>query len=135
MICYKQIVKASALYDLLTTAAFALPVVATFKLEFLRSLHMHLQMQGSFPFFEPLHLFFVNLLGCIVIVWAVLRLRYSNPLFGLYDGIARLLFSLTMGYALIYNDVSSLLWFFFVPECIWGFVQLKGYQLHIHYSK
>jgi hypothetical protein len=124
---YTHIVKYSAIYDLLVTFPFALPKVCEVQIEILKRLHVGLHMAGSIPDFHPIHYFFVNLMGSLVVVWSVLRIRHPQELFGLYDGYARLLFSACMIYYLFVFQVTGLLWFLFFPEMIWGAVQLIGY--------
>lgn len=124
---YRSIVKSSAIYDLIFTFAFAIPGLALLKIEFLFNLHHKLGYTGSFPTFEPMHLFFVHLLGVVVIVWSVLRVKHPHPLLGLYDAYARFGFSAIMAYILFYQQGTELLWFFLIPEFIWGVYQLYGY--------
>lgn len=96
--CYRKIVRASALYDWIVTFPFAFPVLVVWHLSLLTQLHHFLGLVGDIPSFEPLHLFFINLMGSIVIVWSTLRLVRPDPLLGLYDGFARVLFSTWMLY-------------------------------------
>ena len=64
---YRQLVRTSAIYDLVATAAFATPW--TFQL-----VHQTLGLISPLPDFKPLHGFFANLLGSIVVVWSILRI-------------------------------------------------------------
>lgn len=79
---YRKIVWVGGLYDLLVTFPLARPGVAILQLSFLRTVQGWLGMNGEFPDFGPFHLFFVNLFGSIVTIWAVLRLIRPEPLFG-----------------------------------------------------
>tara|TARA_R110002096_G_scaffold292224_2_gene486621 strand:- start:65370 stop:65843 length:474 start_codon:yes stop_codon:yes gene_type:complete len=125
---YSRIVRASAIYDVLVTFPFALPGLAAWNISQIIALHDSLALTGSTPHFAPFHLFFVNLMGSIVMIWSALRIYKPEPLFGLFDGIARMLFSSWMLYYLLVHNVSGVLWFFIVPESIWGVVQLYGYR-------
>jgi hypothetical protein len=127
---YRRIVRASAAYDWIVTAPFAFPVIVSWQLATLTALHKSLNLSGSIPSFEPLHLFFANLMGSIVLVWSTLRLVKPDPIFGLFDGFARMLFSAWMLYYLIVWNVTGLLWFLLVPEFLWGVVQFYGYWLY-----
>jgi uncharacterized membrane protein YeiH len=118
---YSIVVRASALYDLIVTAPFAVPGVAPLLLGTLGSLNVSLG--GSpFPPFGSEHLLFVNLMGSIVTVWAVLRLIRPRWEFGVADAVGRGLFSLHFALALGAGG-HPLLWFLLVPEILWGLVQ------------
>jgi hypothetical protein len=132
---YRKIVKASAIYDWIVTAPFAFPVLVSLQFSTLTGLHHYLGLSGQFPAFEPMHLFFVNLMGSVVLVWSTLRIHKSEPLFGFYDGIARMLFSSWMLYYMIFGNATQLLIFFVVPEALWGIVQLYGYWLYRKQSR
>ena len=126
---YRKIVRASAIYDVLTTFAFAFPVLVLLNINTILSVHTQFSFSGSMPEFLPLHLFFVNLMGSVVLVWSALRIAKPEPILGLYDSIARFLFSFNMFFYLLAYDVTGVLWLFFVPELTWGLVQFFGYFL------
>jgi hypothetical protein len=63
-----------------------------------------------------------NLLGSIVCVWAVLRIRDPQQMFGRYDAVGRFLFSAWQAYALA-RGASSLLVIFLFFELMWGVAQ------------
>ncbi|MGC0334023.1 hypothetical protein RKD23_007013 [Streptomyces sp. SAI-170] len=119
---YLRLVRASAWYDLVVTAAFVTPW--TYAL-----VHTALSWTGetlglgALPAREPMQVLYADLMGSVVIVWSVLRLRAPLPVHGLYDGVARALFSLWMAYALA-AGASGVLWPFLVVEAAWGVVQL-----------
>lgn len=121
---YTTLVQASAVYDLMVTAAFAFPVLAGIVISQLALLHNQLALSGSFPVFAPLHLLFVNLLGSLVVVWSLVRLIRPDRLAGIADGVARMLFSGAMLWALYYHDITQLVLLFLVPELLWGMAQL-----------
>jgi hypothetical protein len=124
---YKKIIRASAIYDVLMTFGFAFPILVVMNINTISSIHTQFSFSGSIPEFLPLHLFFVNLMGSLVLVWSVLRIAKPEPVFGLFDSIARFLFSFNMFFYLLVYDVTGLLWLFFIPEFIWGLVQFWGY--------
>lgn len=119
---YLRVVRASAWYDLVVTAGFATPW--TYGL-----LHGALSWTGEtlgfggMPDREPMQVLYANLMGSVVVVWSLLRLRGPLPVHGLYDGAARALFSLWMAYALT-DGASGVLVPFLVVEVAWGVVQL-----------
>lgn len=118
---YLRIVRASAWYDLVVTAPFFTPWSFAFARNQLSTLNGQLG-GGALPPFEPFHALFVCLLGSIVLVWSVLRLRAPSVTLGRHDGTGRLLFSLWMLWALSVTG-APLLWLFVMPELAWGVAQ------------
>ncbi|AVR97670.1 hypothetical protein [Pseudoduganella armeniaca] len=118
---FRRIVRASAIYDLVVTAPFATPW--TFALAYGHLQALNGVLGGApLPPFAPLHVLFACLMGSLVLVWAVLRIRDPQPRFGRYDGAARFLFATWMAWALALSD-TPLLWLFIVPEATWGVIQ------------
>ncbi|TDC27687.1 hypothetical protein [Kribbella albertanoniae] len=118
---YRRLVRASAWYDLIVTAGFATPW--TYVL-----VHRFLSSYGGFPPVDPIQTLFANLMGSVVVVWALLRLFRTLPLHGLYDGIARLLFATWQLYALAHG-ATPLLWAFLAIELTFGAIQLIPWAL------
>ncbi|WP_414891274.1 hypothetical protein [Pseudomonas serboccidentalis] len=115
---YRNVVRGSAWYDLIVTAAFATPWSFAALHGFLTSL----ELPGELPAFAPAHMLMANLLGSVVCVWAVLRIRDPQVLYGRYDAVARFLFAAWQAYALAHG-ASSLLVVFLVFELAWGIAQ------------
>jgi hypothetical protein len=113
---YLRIVRASAWYDLIVTAGFATPW--TYAL-----VHRALMSMGDFPPADTIQTLYANLMGSVVVVWALLRLFRTLPLHGLYDGIARVLFASWQAYALA-QGAPRILVVFLVMEVSFGAVQL-----------
>lgn len=113
---YLRIVRASAWYDLIVTAGFATPW--TYAL-----VHKALMSMGAFPPADDIQTLYANLMGSVVVVWALLRLFRTLPLHGLYDGIARVLFASWQAYALA-QGAPRILAVFLVMEVSFGVVQL-----------
>ena len=113
---YRRLVRASAWYDLIVTAGFATPW--TYVL-----VHRFLSSYGGFPPIDPIQTLFANLMGSVVVVWALLRLFRTLPVHGFYDGIARLLFAAWQLYALAHG-ATPLLWAFLGIELAFGATQL-----------
>ncbi|GFM81092.1 hypothetical protein PSCICN_17840 [Pseudomonas cichorii] len=120
---YRQVIRASAWYDLIVTAAFATPWTFMALHGMLSTLSQQWGLPGELPTFEPTHMLMANLLGSIVCVWAVLRIRDPQQVFGRYDAAGRLLFAAWQGYALMHG-ASSLLIGILVMELVWAVVQL-----------
>ncbi|GEM_PF-2106738 len=119
---YRRLVRSSAIYDLVATAAFATPW--TFGI-----IHQLLGQLTPLPPFVPLHVLFANLLGSIVVVWSALRVWNPQPIFGLFDSIARGLFFIWQLYYLVVMGGSPIVWFFAIPELLFGLAQGYGFWL------
>ena len=120
---YRKLVRSSAWYDLIVTAAFATPWSFAALHGLLISVSQTLELPGDLPAFAPLHMLMANLLGSIVCVWAVLRIRDPQEVFGRYDALGRCLFASWQVYALVHG-ASSLLVVFLFFEVVWGVLQV-----------
>jgi hypothetical protein len=117
---YRRIVQASGWYDLVVTIGFATPW--TFA-----AIHSMLSiaaqgLPGAFPQFEPAHMLMANLLGSIVTIWAVLRIRDPQLQFGRYDAIGRFMFATWQIYAVVHG-ASVLILGFTLFEILFGVIQ------------
>jgi hypothetical protein len=118
---FLRVVWFSALYDLIVTAPFATPW--TFELNRAQLSAINQALGGQpLPAFDPMQTLFAVLMGSVVMVWAVLRLRGPTQQFGRYDAAARVLFGVWMGWAWIQSGAPVLL-LFIVPEVAWAVVQ------------
>ena len=118
-----RVVFASALYDLVVTAPFATPWTTTSTLDLFERVHQALGLGGSFSGHgQPLVILFANLMGSLVVVWAVVRLRTPTAQLGAADTVGRLLFSSWMAFAMA-RGVSRVLVGFLVLEVVWALVQ------------
>ncbi|MCD4529773.1 MULTISPECIES: hypothetical protein [Pseudomonas] len=120
---YRRLVRASAWYDLIVTAAFATPWTFAAVHDVLLSITQALDLPGELPVFAPMHVLMANLLGSIVCVWAVVRIRDPQPIYGRYDAAGRFLFATWQLYALL-QGASALLWVFLFFEGAWGVLQV-----------
>lgn len=117
---YRNIVRASAWYDLFATAAFATPwTFATLHSVLILAAQ---GLPGSFPVFDPTHVLMANLLGSIVVIWAVLRLRDPQQQYGRYDAVGRFLFAAWQIYAVMHG-ASVIILGFTVLELTFGILQ------------
>jgi hypothetical protein len=124
---YKTIVRASAVYDLVVTAAFTTPWTLTLTLDLFQKLHTMLGLPGTIPGFEPTHLLFGGLMGSVVVVWSLARLRLNLAVLGRYDAAARALFALWQIYA-VASGASPLLLAFTLFEIAFGIAQALPYR-------
>lgn len=118
---FLRLVWLSALYDLIVTAPFATPWTFELNRASLSALNQALGGQ-ALPAFDPFQTLFALLMGSIVLVWAVLRLRGPTVQLGRYDGAGRLLFALWMGWAWMQTGAPVLL-LFIAPELAWAVAQ------------
>ncbi len=120
---YRGLVRASGWYDLLVTAAFVTPWSLTLLHGMLRQLSEQWGLGGELPEFAALHGLMANLMGSIVCVWSILRIRDPQLQFGRYDAAGRLLFASWQAYALMHGAIQ-LLWGVLVMELAWAVLQL-----------
>ncbi|MBV8634441.1 MAG: hypothetical protein JO002_08135 [Burkholderiaceae bacterium] len=116
---YRQIVRASAWYDVVIAAGFLTPwsfawVYGKF------SLANQLLGGAALDPFAPLPALFVCMLGAVVMCWAALRLtdtRANLVRYGRFDAAMRLQAALWMLWA--YQETKApLLFVFLLPECL-----------------
>lgn len=120
---YLRIVRASAWYDLLSTAGFATPWTFAAVLACLGAVSHALGMTAGFPPFAPEHMLMANLLGTVVTLWAILRLRAARVEYGRYDAAGRFFFAAWQLYALVHG-AHPIVWGFFVMEVAFGLAQV-----------
>ncbi|WP_432524410.1 hypothetical protein [Kineococcus sp. SYSU DK006] len=118
----RRTVRASAGYDLLTTAGFALPFTAPALFAALGALLDAAGLPGSAPSPEVFTVLFANFTGSVVTVWSLYRLLRPSRAAGAADVAARGLFSLAM-IAALSRGASPVLAIVLVLEIAWGFVQ------------
>lgn len=119
---YLRLVRASAAWDLTVTAGFATPWTFAMVHALLNALGGALGL-GTFPELDLMQILYANLMGSVVMIWSLLRLVRPLRIHGLLDGVARVLFSTWMLYALA-QGAPDLVWAFLVPEMLWGILQL-----------
>lgn len=119
----RRVVRASAVYDLVVTVAFALPWTAVAVLGGLGALHHRLGLAGATPSPGDVYqVLFAGLMGSLVTVWSVYRIARPSLAAGAADTVGRALFSLGMVVALAHG-ASPLVLVLLVPEVAWGVVQ------------
>ena len=118
----RRTVRASAAYDLVVTAGFALPFTAPALFAALGALHGATALPGSTPAPDAFTVLFANFTGSVVAVWSVYRLLRPSWTAGAADVVARGLFSLAMIVALS-RGASPVLAVVLVLEIGWGLAQ------------
>lgn len=119
---YLKLVKLSAWYDLVIILPFCTPWTLDYLYLFLQQQHHYWQFQGQLHNLNASHYLFANLLGAVVLVWALARIVQAQILLGRLDALARVLFSIWQIYAWLHG-VSSLILVFTVFEIGFGLAQ------------
>ncbi len=119
---YLRVVRASAWYDLVTATGFITPWTFALFLAGMDGLSAMLGIPDRVPAFGAAPLLMVNLLGSILVVWAVLRLRDARVTYGRHDAVARLLYATWQVYALAHG-AHPLIWSFVVFEVVFCIAQ------------
>ena len=120
-------IKTSAIYDLVTCLPLALPGVAGLYLTILDALNGGLGLGGQVGDLSPLSMMFINFLGSLISIWAVMRLVNPSWANGLTDVVVRTLFSIAMLNAIM-NGVPGLIGVLWVCEL--GLLLLQAYFVH-----
>jgi len=119
-------IRRSALYDLIVTAPFATPWTARWLVDGLGALHDAVGASGQRPaLVGAIAILLANLMGSLVVIWSIVRLRAPTLDHGATDTLARGVFALWLAYA-IAAGASTLLVGFLVAEVAWGVVQLRA---------
>jgi hypothetical protein len=104
---YLQVVRASAAYDLVVTAPFATPWTLAWVHAGLGATADALGVAAPPPL-DTMQVLFANLLGIVVVVWALVRLRAPSVTLGRHDAAARAGFALAQAYALAHGATPLL---------------------------
>lgn len=120
---YLRIVRLSAWYDLIVMAGFVTPWTFVLVHRLLSSLGAQAGVPGVLPPFEPAHILMGNLLGSVVVVWALVRLHDTRAAYGRYDALARFLFAAWQLHA-VAHGATWLILGFAAFELIFGVAQL-----------
>jgi hypothetical protein len=89
-----QIVRVSAFYDLVVTAGFMTPWTAGLVFKDFAVLSGMLALDRPVPTLDVTAMLFANLLGSVVVIWSLWRLRQPSRRIGSYDALARILFTI-----------------------------------------
>lgn len=79
-----------AWFDLWVTTPLALPFFAEIYVSLIYYAHFQLGFGGTVPGFAPFHWMFINIMGVLAVLWALIRLRLPIREFALADAYARL---------------------------------------------
>lgn len=107
----RMVVRSSALFDLVVTAPFATPWTLALVHSLVFWLDGQLNLPGSVPAFGLFGVLFANLMGSVVLVWAIVRWISPTAFLGRMDAVARALFSAWQVYAVTQGASMVLLVF------------------------
>jgi len=117
------IVRLSAWYDLAVTFPFATPWTARWVAEGLRGVHEWGDLSGhALAVDDPHTMLFMNLMGSIVVIWAIVSIRTPTRDLGIAATCGRLAFSAWMLHAL-FQGASGVTVGLLVLEILWAVVQ------------
>lgn len=119
---YLDIVRASALYDLVITLPFVTPWTLGLVVALVSWADSALGLPGAALMPDMTAVLFANLMGSVLVVWSVVRLHLGLAVLGRYDGVARLLFATWQINALI-NGMSWVILPLLVAEIGFGIAQ------------
>lgn len=118
-----KIIRASAVYDLVVTFVFALPLTARWLFDGLAEVHAQFGLTGSTPDSGDVYaVMFANLMGGLVTVWSLFRIFRPSLAAGVTDIGGRIFFSIGMVGALV-AGASPLVAIILTLEIIWALVQ------------
>ena len=106
-----QIVRVSAVYDLVVTAGFVTPWTASLVFNGFAALSGALALDRAVPTLDITAMLFANLLGSLVVVWSIWRLKQPSRSIGLYDALARILFAIWQLFAVAHGASFLILGF------------------------
>ena len=118
-----QIVRVSAVYDLVVTAGFVTPWTASLVFNGFAALSGALALDRAVPTLDITAMLFANLLGSLVVVWSIWRLKQPSRSIGLYDAWARILFTVWQLFAVAHGASFLILGFTFF-EAAFAIAQL-----------
>ncbi|UXL40276.1 hypothetical protein N7D90_09015 [Pseudomonas fragi] len=118
-----KIVRASAWYDLIVTSALMTPWTAALLLSVLAGWSAQLGLERVFPALDATQMMLANLLGSVVVVWSLWRVRHASQRVGRYDALARVLFAVWQVYA-VSQGTSYLILLVTAMEIVFGIAQL-----------
>ncbi|WP_159732801.1 hypothetical protein [Methylosinus sp. Ce-a6] len=106
---YRKIVIGCAVYDLVATTALAVPILVPMIVSLFESLDHALRFDTNFISPDPTTIFLINLAGCSVVIWALVRLRMPSVRLGRFDALYRGMIVLCQIWAVLHGATPLLL--------------------------
>lgn len=115
-----------ALFDLVLTLPFALPIVAQRLVYALFDLDERLGLGTTLPRLDSVHLLFINLMGVLAVLWNLARFRSRGTELGQMDVVGRCVVAAwILGYVL-FSRVTPVLLVFVVTELGGAWIERKA---------
>ena len=124
---YQRFVRTTGYYDAGLMLLFIVPGVVRWTLSLIEYIDSVLHLPGHVGTFSTFALFFVNMMAAITTVWAVARAHDPKPVYGLWDGVTRIVICVLMIVYVAFLNVTMFLLLFATVEAIMGFFQVRGY--------
>lgn len=119
----RAIVRASAWYDLVATIGFATPWTVGPSLALVLGAGRAMGLEAAQPTFGPIQMLFANLMGSLVLVWALARLIFPTQAMGRFDALSRALFAIWEVWAVLQGAPLVIL-SFTVFEIVFGVAEI-----------
>lgn len=119
----RTIVRTSAIYDLIATAGFATPWTVAPTLALVFEAGQAIGLGGAQTTLDPVQMLFANLMGSVVLVWALARLTFPTRAMGRFDALSRALFAIWQLWA-VWHGGPTIIIGFTVLEVAFGIAQL-----------
>jgi hypothetical protein len=115
-----------ALFDLIVTLPFALPIVAQRVVYALFDLDEWLGLGTTMPRLDSLHLLFINLMGILAVLWNLARVRSRGTELAQMDVWGRCAVALWIVGYVLFSRVTPVLLLFVVTELGGAWIQRKA---------
>lgn len=115
-----------ALFDLLVTLPFALPIVAQRVVYALFDLDEWLGLGTVMPRLDSLHLLFINLMGILAVLWNLARVRSRGTELAQMDVWGRCAVALWIVGYVLFSRVTPVLLLFVVTELGGAWIERKA---------
>ena len=106
--------------------ALALPFTAKAFLSIVYGINGLLGFETTVPAFGALQMFFVNLAGILVAVWAIARLLHPVGLLAFIDAVGRSAVALLIAWYVVVEGAPPALWCFVVTEGVGAIAQFRA---------
>lgn len=106
--------------------ALAIPLTANAFLSLLYGLNSAMGLAHEQPEFAPIQMFFVNLSGILVAVWAFARLLHPIGLLAMIDALGRTAVSALIVWFVVVQDAPPVLWLFVLSEGLGAIAQFRA---------
>ncbi|WP_153774202.1 hypothetical protein [Pseudomonas sp. MNR3A] len=121
---YANIVRIGAIYDIVATLPFAVPLLSAWAFQLFAGLDAWLGLGTSFSVLDPTSMFFINLGALAYVIWGVARLREPSVANGRLDALLRLLV-VGLQVVALSQGATPILWGLAVVLSVFAVLQLR----------